>query len=292
MIHLLDGSALEGELPSPSKKGINPLFKARLNVEGESRRCYVKPQPDYVIVNGIKCDNREIVNETVGYVLARACGFQTPEAAGVTLLNRQQIPSSVLAHADDITAGPPQETFLCWFSEDMGFSDLVVKHTTGIASQDLKERLFTRISRDLRKRDELPALVSFDEWTLNRDRHPGNVLGSGPSQVALIDHGQIFLSPFWQPRILPLLSRIIENNQMIAWAELTDPGWARKLPIKSQREIAYTRFNDAFHSTGQATVRDALSSLALPGDQINGILDCLGQRLEPDHYRRAIGLIA
>ncbi|MFI0472943.1 hypothetical protein ACGLWX_09535 [Halomonas sp. HMF6819] len=292
MIHLLNETALLGHLPSPTRTGINPIFKARLHAEGESRRCFIKLLPDQVVEQGATVENREAINETVGYVLARACGFKVSSVAGIIHLERQQIPSDVLAHADSETAGPPQPSFIAWFSEDLCYPDLVVHHTTGTTSQDFEDKLKARIAKDLLKREELPKLVSFDEWTLNTDRNPGNVLNTSTSAVALIDHGRVFMSRGWQSQALRFLKTRQARNLMANWAELGEPGWNEKLPNMSKRALAYTGFHSSFSDSGQIAVREALSDLSLPGDEIDCVLDFLEQRLDPDHYEKAIGLIA
>ncbi|SJN14851.1 hypothetical protein CZ787_17215 [Halomonas citrativorans] len=242
--------------------------------------------------HGAVVDNREAYSEAIGYVLARACGFKVANVAGVILLNRQQIPPNVLAQADAETAGAPQSEFIAWFSEDLCYPDLVVQHTTGVTSQDFEDRLKARIAKDLLAREELPKLVSFDEWTLNTDRNPGNVLSASTASVALIDHGRLFMSRGWQSQALRFLMHRQAGNQMASWAELGEPGWNRKLPNMSKRALAYNGFHISFSDTGQDKVRKALSDLSLPGDEIDCVLDFLEQRLDPGHYRKAIGLIA
>lgn len=292
MIHLLKGTALQGQLPSPTRPGINPIFKARIQVEGESRRCFIKLLPDHVKENNQKTINREAYSEAIGYVLARACGFKVANTAGVILLTRQQIPPEVLKKADEETAGSPQSEFIAWFSEDMCYPDLVVHHTTGITSQDLEDRIKARIAKDLLKRKDLPKLVSFDEWTLNTDRNPGNVLSASTASVALIDHGKLFTSRGWHSQALRFIVHRQASNQMANWAELGEPGWNEKLPNMSERALAYNGFNLSFSDTGHGEVSKALSDLSLPGDEIDSVLNFLEQRLDPAHYRKAIGLIA
>lgn len=292
MIHLLKGIALQGQLPSAQREGINPIFKGKIEIEGHSRRCFIKILPDTVKEHGVKLTNREAYSEAIGYVLAQTCGFKVPECAGVILLQRNQIPDGVLAAADAETAGSPQSEFIAWFSEDMRYPDLVVQHTTGIASNDLESRLKARIARDLLKRQDLPALVSFDEWTMNSDRNPGNVLSAGPAKMALIDHGRLFDSRSWQPHNLKNIVKHQTTNQMINWAEFGESGWSQKLPIKSQRGLAYNGFAVSYGDSGQEAARKALFDLSLEGEEVDSVLNFLEQRLDPAHYRDAIGLIA
>lgn len=291
MIHLLKADAMAGELPDPSRKGLNPIFKARLRIDGESRRCFVKLLPDYIEISGQRLANQEAVSEAIGYVLAKSCGFSVPDAAGIIVLARQQIPARVLEIADSQSAGDdPQEHFIAWFCEDMRYPDLVGHHTIGIASEDLEERLYRRISRDLVERDELPKVVSFDEWTLNSDRHPGNLLRTGGKSLALIDHGRIFVMPFW------VASRLRQgpshcDNRLIDCAEFTDPQWSKRLPIKGKRELAYNGFTVSFRNSGERDTRQVLAALEIEAADIEHVIGFLSDRLEPAHYQRAIGLL-
>ncbi|WP_322528952.1 hypothetical protein R5R73_04755 [Salinicola sp. LHM] len=292
MIHLLSGSTMGAELPTPTRKGINPLFRARITVDGESRQCFIKPQPDKLAVDTSSPINREVINEVVGYLLARACGFRVPDHAGVILLERHQIPAAVLNHVDSISPTPQHDAFVCWFSEDTGHKDLVALHSASVANGELEERLHARIAQDLVSRKELPALISFDEWTLNSDRNAGNVLGSASTYITPIDHGRIFCSPIWKHNELKAMCRWVIENQMIHWANRGKPGWSQDKRNMSARLVAYQKFVEAFTQTGHSTVRDTLTDLSVDGDEIESILDCLYARLDEDHARFAIGLVA
>ena len=48
MIQFLNSDCFGGLLRDPSKTGLNPIFRAKIRVDGESLHCYVKPIPDKV----------------------------------------------------------------------------------------------------------------------------------------------------------------------------------------------------------------------------------------------------
>lgn len=292
MIHLLKADALQGELPNPTRTGINPIFKARLLINGQSRRCFIKPLPDFIAAKGRKWENKEAVNEALGYVLASSCGFVVLDTAGIVVLNRDQIPEATLGHLDGVAIDEPQETFVCWFSEDMRYPDLVGHHLTGIASKDLEARIYRRISHDLRKREDLPDVVSFDEWLLNADRHPGNLLRASASKLALIDHGRIIINEYWQAAHLSKVPGTCDNR-VIHCVEVTEPDWSKRLPNKSMRDLAYSGFTVSFfRKGGQTAARQALSALTLGSEEIDQVIDFLANRLDPVHYRNVIGILA
>ncbi len=46
---------------------------------------------------------------------------------------------------------------------------------------------------------DVGGMYGFDTWIANTDRHEGNLLFSGRSDVWLIDHGHSFTGPAWEP---------------------------------------------------------------------------------------------
>ncbi|WP_051234212.1 hypothetical protein [Halomonas halocynthiae] len=290
MIHLLTHEHWVGQLPAPEHTGISPIFKARLKIEGESRRCYVKPLPDMIECGTEVLDNQEVVSEALGYILAKYCGLPVPHTAGIIVLPRDYIPADVLQHADSVTPqGKRQEVFIAWFSEDMRTPNLIQHHMNG-ASEELQSRLVQRISRYLAKHDQAPAIASFDEWTLNSDRHPGNLLQSRDGQLMLIDHGRLFIGPSWKPSQLAN-SPPTCTNRLIGFIEKNDPSWSRRLPTQSQRHVAYNGFNVYFQDSGEKAARETLARLMMEEDDIGRVVSFLSSRLQPEHYRTAIGTL-
>lgn len=294
MIHLLTHSAWRGQLPSPQYTGISPLFKARIQVSGESRRCFIKPLPDKIKrSNGTITDNQEIISEALGYALAKSCGLPVPDNAGVIVLPREYIPAPALELADKLTpAFQRQESFVSWFSEDMRQPNMVQHHLTGTTAGDFKVRLIRRISRHLAGHEQSPAIASFDEWTQNSDRNAGNLLQGPDGKLILIDHGRLFIGPGWRADRLRVNSLVVTcKNQVIDTIEITDPDWSKRLPTQSQRNLAYNGFSVSFRDKGEAAARQTLADLMMEAPEIEHVVEFLASRLQPDHYRKAIGIL-
>lgn len=294
MIHLLTHDAWRGQLPAPSHTGVSPLFKARISVNGESRRCFVKPLPDLIKrPNGTSIDNQEIISEALGYILAKSCGLPVADSAGVIVLPREYIPAPALQRADELTPGfQRQEEFVAWFSEDMRQPNLIQHHLAGVTTQDLENRLVRRISRHLAKHEQSPALASFDEWTQNSDRNAGNLLQGPGGSLILIDHGRLFIGPGWQAERLRISSLVATcQNRIVDCIQITDPDWSKRLPTQSQRHLAYNGFSVSFRDTGEEAARQVLASLMMEEPDIEHVIGFLSSRLQPDHYRKAIGTL-
>ncbi|HEK1684079.1 TPA: hypothetical protein SMR42_000384 [Pseudomonas putida] len=283
MIHILQSSAFGGQIRSPRKTGINPIFRAKITVDGVSLRCYVKPMPDfYREEDGSFFLNRELTSESIGYALAKAAGMATPDAAGVIALEREMIPPDVLLKLDAITHGQPQDSFLAWFSQDMTYPNLVEKFVDSPWNAFQQKRIKTLAER-MSKHADAPMIVSFDEWTLNSDRHFGNLLISPKDRLYLIDHGRIFRYPSWDPALLGPASAVCANR----FRTIIDtfvPRWSTQLPLKSARALAYNTLSVSFKGHGVAAVRSVLKNLLMEEQEVDMITDFLSQRLEPKMY--------
>lgn len=294
MIHLLSGDAFSGILSAPKVTGLSPIFRAKIKTKKEEEpiRCYVKPQPDYMpchITRG-QTENREIINEVLGYTLAQSCGFSVPDAAGIILLDKEQLPESVLSQLE-CAHTRPQESYFCWFSKDMAHPNLVQKFN-GTGSPYLQTLQLNRLINHLTKSSDTPRVVAFDEWLKNTDRHPGNLLdGTGESHT-LIDHGRILLYPNWSPGALGHLPPDIPNENRLK--ELLDrhiDNWSRKLPNSNAMLLAYKSFMISFRSGGEAAAREALSTL-LESEEIDSIIGLLHTMHTPSSYAKASGILS
>ncbi|ATR83802.1 hypothetical protein CS390_15265 [Pseudomonas sp. HLS-6] len=290
MIHILQSSAFGGQIRSPKKTGINPIFRAKITVDGVSLRCYVKPMPDfYLEQDGSSFLNREITSESLGYVLAKASGLATADAAGVIVLEREMIPADALKKLDAITHGGPQDSFLAWFSQDMTYPNLVEKFVDAPWNAFQQKRI-KQLAEKMAKHVDAPMVVSFDEWTLNSDRHFGNLLISPKGRLYFIDHGRIFRYPSWDPVTLGPLSSVCENR----FRSIIDhyvPRWSTQLPLKSARALAYNTLSVSFKNQGIAAARSVLKNLLMEEQEVDMITDFLAQRLEPKMYCSFVGVV-
>lgn len=293
MIHTLSSSAFAGVLRPPKFTGLSPLFRAKIRVSGESVRCYVKPLPDLIDcpLRRVPVPNQEVISEALGYVLAKACSFQVPEVAGIILLEQTQIPEPALAALGSITQGPLQPNYLCWFSKDMAYPNLVQKHMAGLQVPFLQQRRLKRLVKSLIEADDTTKVIAFDDWLLNSDRHPGNLLAAGGKNLMLIDHGRLLVYPNWQPGGMGNLGPgRAPANRLRNFIDEHEPNWSAKLPKKSEMMMAYNAFSIAFRTQGEAAARAVLAEF-FDTAEINAIIQLLRDRHDPTAYATASGMI-
>ena len=248
MIHTLASNAFRGHLRPPKNVGISPIFRANLTVDGEKLRCYVKPLTDNIDcpLTGAQVTNQELVNEALGYSLARSCGLSVPDVAGVILLEAEQIPAQQVSQLQTLSRGVRQENYFCWFSKDMEYPNLKQHHLDGVNLKSLEQRRVRRLLKHLTECNDTPAVIAFDDWLMNSDRHVGNLLAS-PDGLMLIDHGRIFHYPNWAPGgvgTMPWPS----VNRLRNLIDTHVPKWSSKLPTKSAMVMAYNAFAVSFRT--------------------------------------------
>ncbi|WP_313117938.1 hypothetical protein [Ectopseudomonas guguanensis] len=291
MIHTLGSDAFAGALKAPKAVGISPLFRANIRVNGERLRCYVKPMPDMIDCPATRrsVENREIINEALGYVLAEACGFRVPAVAGIILLEREQIPQHL---AEELTrlGGGAQANYLCWFSQDMNHPNLVQKHMKGITLDFFHQRRLKRLVKHITEAPNTPKVIAFDDWLFNSDRHPGNLLASTPDPT-LIDHGRILVYPNWQPgRLGAVGAGYRPGNRLRNFIDEHEPNWSEKLPKKSEMLMAYNSFAVSFRERGETAARAVLAEFFDTIDT-DAIVTLLRMRHDPAAYAKASGMV-
>lgn len=290
MIHFLKRDAFSGQLRPPSSRGISPIIRAKIRVNGDSERCYLKPLPDFIACpsTGKMVVNQEIVSEALGYILASTSGLSTPSVAGVIALGADQLPADVLSDLIKI-GGSRQPSYLCWFSKDMEHPNLKQRHLSGIALPVFEERRLRRLAVLLAKHADSAKIVAFDDWLLNSDRNLGNILQAASAALMLIDHGRIFGYPNWVPGgtgVTPWPS----HNLLETFINRFTPGWSKLLPISSGKLMALNAFATSFRSSGSAVSRGMLSNFFDHVD-VEAIMSLIDDRLDPAPYAKAAGLI-
>lgn len=292
MIHTLTGDAFAGALRPPKVTGVSPLFRGKIRIDGVSIRAYVKPLPDQIQcpVKHKLVDNREVISEALGYVLAKACGFQVPSSAGVILLSQNQIPSAAQAALRELAGGQLQDDYLCWFSMDMNYPNLVQKHLDGVEVEFLRQRRIFRLIKQLAEAEETPRIIAFDDWLLNSDRHPGNLLANGGS-LMLIDHGRIFVYPNWAPGSLGSLGAgYVPDNRLRTLLDSHEPNWSAKLPKTSEMIMAYNAFAINFRERGEAMARTVLADF-FEIHEIDAVIQQIHSRYNSAAYAKAHGMV-
>lgn len=291
MIEILSSDAFGGTLREPKSRGISPIFRAKIRVSGESKRCYVKPLTDQILCpsTGKYVANQELINEALGYVLAKAAGFSVPASAGIIMLDRPQIPTPLWDALDRLAGGIAQANYFCWFSEDMEYPSLSQRHLSGVQVASLHDKRVKRLSQKLAKNPDSPKVIALDGWLLNSDRNPGNLLDSGPNTLLLIDNGRILNFPNWKPGSVGTQPGPCINK--LQWLiDLHNPRWSEQLPNKSARVMAYNGFAVSFRQDGENAARQVLSEFFEQVD-VDAIIQLLHDLLDPASYVRTAGLV-
>ena len=290
MIQFLSSDSFSGLLRDPAETGINPLFRAKIRVGGESLHCFVKPIPDSVrdVPGGPVYESSEIMSEALGYAMAQLVGLPVAANAGVIELTAQQIPSRVRELLKKMSAGAEQKTYLAWFSQDTTHPNLYQKFSQGFPAF-LEERRTKRLALSLSKNKAIPKIVSFDSWLQNSDRHLGNLLWLPNGSYTLIDHGRIFVWADWKPHALRL--RQNPANRLMDIIDRYVPQWSKKLPTRSARLVAYNGFSVDFENQGPLVTREVLSSF-LDDTGVSLVIDFLSERLNNDGYSKELGMLA
>lgn len=290
MIQTLSSDAFAGQLPAPTSTGVSPIFRGKIKLGEESLRCYIKPLPDhYELPGGHLRENREILNEALGYTVAKHAGHPVAEHAGIIMLNLEQIPDRTRQHLQKITPrSQPQSDYLAWFSQDMQQPSLL-KRIDVSAPEPLRNRQLRHLAAKLAKHPDTPGIVTLDEWTENSDRNLGNLLERPDGMLSLIDHGWLFRSPLWSPDALYANPAALRN----VVRELIDENvgaWSEKAPIKSARLMAYNNLVSAWRARGAEAARTVLEEF-LDAAESNLVMSFLSDRLDPPTYKKAVGLL-
>lgn len=135
-------------------------------------------------------------------------------AAAIGLTSQLPIPPPILAKVEPGVLSvkgcplPDSSGHLVFASADMNAKNVQQIYTgdpSGVAA--LRERLVNWA--------DVGGMYGFDSWIANTDRHQGNLLFSGNSEVWLIDHGHSFTGPAWKAAELQPGTQY--NNRLSQW---------------------------------------------------------------------------
>jgi hypothetical protein len=164
--HFLPGGTLLNE-----EKGVSETYTGIIEVGERKLNAYVKFLND-----------RELVNELLGSVLARASDFKSPPAFLVEV-RRADYAEAIRFKGSNV------ETIRAFATQAVNLKSF--NRSVNLHSPDAKKAFVTSWV-------EWPDVVGFDDWIANGDRHGGNFLIGGQGEVWLIDHGHAFTGPAWQ----------------------------------------------------------------------------------------------
>lgn len=152
---------------------------------------------------GLPC--RHLINEAVGWLLARACGLPVPPVAGYMLLEAEQL---LDAHPD-LDKHAASGGALAWVCSTEPAT--VLRLTRSEAEQLVLD--------EIREWAHAPGTAALDEWIANADRHAGNLLRRAPKDFVLIDHDNALTGAHWLDDWLEMLSSNDFDNLLIRHIE-------------------------------------------------------------------------
>ncbi|NGO49757.1 HipA family kinase [Allomesorhizobium camelthorni] len=172
-VHLVLGTVLHGA--SPFKLGnVNDTFRGQvLCADGEARQAIIKD-----------LSARQLANEVM--------------AAAIGLASKLPIPMPIIARVEPGILAVSR----CPLADGSGHlvfasADTHAENVQQIYCGDPGK--VPLIREKLAAWNDAAGMYGFDTWIANTDRHEGNLLFSGRSEIWLIDHGHSFTGPGWEP---------------------------------------------------------------------------------------------
>lgn len=181
--------------------------------------------------------SRGLINEAVGYLLAKDCGLPVPAHAFIVLVSGERLREAHPALRGAVNAAG---SYLCWATSAVHGAIFQPNQSSVIDS--------------LRKWHLTPAMLAFDDWVLNTDRSTANIVLTGKQEPTLIDHGHIAGSLYWMADLLASDANFSSDIAGLIWPR-TMPR-----PIASQ-------------VVERAKLHGRVFSLALP--RLRAVLDLL-----------------
>lgn len=166
--HFLPGGALLDK----QDKGMSETYTGLIEVGDRRFNAYVKLLPD----------DRQLVNELLGSVLAKRAGLNTPDAY-LVLVSRQDYPAAIR-----FTSRPGMLTTVAFATTAIGASSF--RRRADLHTPDAKRKFVSSWK-------EWPDVLGFDDWIANGDRNTGNFLVGNEGEVWLIDHGLALTGQNW-----------------------------------------------------------------------------------------------
>lgn len=249
MIELIEDDGLLDVLKvvSPTSGGISART-ILANVEwpdGEIEETFVKFFPPALRV-------KEIINEAFGHMCTNVVGLEQPLRVGIIKIRLDDIPECVSSVFDGLEDD---------FATAHGY--LYAWATKSIGSQSLKKIYFhpddanseANFINAMQAWDDLPKLITLDDWIGNSDRNAGNIIFINSNRFAVIDHGRLFGVINWLNE--PLMPANEFTNIAFEVFRIAHGGNPHKIactPILHEAEVQSEKFQD---------IRDNLKTVTL-----------------------------
>jgi len=261
MVAIERARVLAGAVPF-SAGNVNDTYRGMVLLGGGARR--------HGIIKDLNLE--QLVNELLATILGKELGLPLPDAfLGI-------VPNGILAVSKLRLADGSGH--LVFVSGDVGTPNLA-QQVTGKGSAAA-----LALINLLRQWNKLGDLYAFDAWIANTDRHPGNLLIEGPSNIWMIDHGHAFTGPDWKPKDLDPVAEY--RNALYGWltnylspTDKSDKG----------KDVGVFATKIARVGIPQA-MNDSLVPLLLKPEVAEAIKDFLMQRVQyvPNQAKKALGM--
>lgn len=141
-------------------------------------------RPYYAKFYDMALQPKALLNEVLGYSVAKSWGFDVPEYAAVAFLPLKKLKLS------------SSSSNAFWLKAVAKNRDVYPAFCTSVVNASPPAMTFgldvDAVRRDIALWSNLPAAVALDHVIANTDRHFGNLLRIAKARYALIDHGRLF----------------------------------------------------------------------------------------------------
>lgn len=212
-----------------------------------------------------------LLNEILGYCVAKSWGFDVPEFAAVAFLPLKRL---------KLTTSPPSAQ---WLKSLAKKTEVYPAFCTSVVSASPPAITFglnvDAIRQDVALWKNLPAAVALDHVIANTDRHFGNLLRISKSRYALIDHGRLFndaaaswtandlkIDGVYKNRLAELMTGAVENLGSQVCKAAADNAQFSSEGLSSLPDwlVNLTPQNEVNHLRKVVEQRSMRSSTALP----------------------------
>ncbi|WP_417471836.1 hypothetical protein [Luteimonas mephitis] len=166
----------------------------------------------YVKVYCVRAAPKGLVNELIGFSLARSGGLLTPPRAAILLLDDEQ---AAFLPKDMELLRTVDDHVVSWCVQSL--AGKTPKQSFNLAAD--KSHALRSMQQDFKKWKELPDVATLDAWLLNEDRNLGNVIRVSEGRYAVIDHGRVCTGNSW---VTPLEKARMKHCNKLALAAWDD----------------------------------------------------------------------
>jgi hypothetical protein len=205
--------------------------------------------------------SRGLVNEAVGYLLAKSCGLPVPARAFVVDVSGERLLEAHPALQGLVSAA---HSYPCW--------------ATSVVPGTLVSPNHRLVIEILRKWNFLSYMLAFDDWVANSDRTKANIVLTGKQTLTLIDHGHIGGSLYWMPDLLP----IDESFRSPVASELWPKSWPAS--VVSQMVQRAAEHSNIFIAV-KPRLRKVIDLLASDNQSANSLMEFLEARANSGYDR-------